>query len=381
MPTATAADQTETARLALEEVCSGRDLDGIVRVYHPEFIDHVNRLTYHGHEGARRSVAIYLELFPDLRFEVEEQVSEGDRVASRWTLRGTHRGREVELRGIVISRFEDGRIIEDWGASDTLELVRQLGPRRTLQLVVRRRSLLSGLGSSSSGPGVLRRLIDRLTLRFGQNQACPMPPSETERVRRIQDKHAGNYDRQMNFFDRVLFAGGREWACSRAEGEVLEIAVGTGRNLSHYPPEVRLTAIEFSPEMLGIARDRAKEIGREVDLHEGDAQALEFSDESFDTVVITLALCTIPDDRKAVQETKRVLRPGGKLVLLEHVRSPLLLVRAVQRLIEPLAIRFEADHLTREPLDYLADEGFRVESSERSRIGIVERIIARKPAS
>ena len=132
--------------------------------------------------------------------------------------------------------------------------------------------------------------------------------------------------------------------------------------------------------MLAIARDRAVKIDREVDLREGDAQALEFPDESFDTVVITLALCTIPDDRKAVQEARRVLRPGGKLILLEHVRSPLLPVRTVQRLIEPLAIRFEADHLTREPLDYLADEGYEVQSSERSRIGIVERVIARKPA-
>jgi ketosteroid isomerase-like protein len=129
MPTATSTDQTDTARLAVEEVCSGRDLDGISRVYHPDFLDHVNGLEYRGHEGARRSVALYLELFPDLRFDVEEQVSEGDRVASRWTLRGTHRGREVELRGIVISRFEESRIIEDrpratrwsWSASSACD--------------------------------------------------------------------------------------------------------------------------------------------------------------------------------------------------------------------------------------------------------------------
>src|SRR5918995_2201139 len=182
MPTATVADQTETARLALEEVCSGRDLDGIARVYHPDFVDHVNRLTYRGHEGARRSVGLYLELFPDLRFEVDDQVSEGDKVASRWTLRGTHRGREVELRGIVISRFEDGRIIEDWAASDTLELVRQLGLRRTLQLAAKHRELvLNPTGSASSRPGLLRRAGDRVTCRF--RKECPMPPSETERIR------------------------------------------------------------------------------------------------------------------------------------------------------------------------------------------------------
>jgi predicted ester cyclase len=142
MGTATAAEQTETARRALEQVCSGRDLDGIRRDYHPDFVDHVNRFTYRGHDGARQSVALYLALFPDLSFEVNDQVTEGDKVASRWTLRGTHKGRQVELRGIVISRFDDGRIIEDWATSDTLELVRQLGLRRTLGLAVKHRKLI-----------------------------------------------------------------------------------------------------------------------------------------------------------------------------------------------------------------------------------------------
>jgi ubiquinone/menaquinone biosynthesis C-methylase UbiE len=203
--------------------------------------------------------------------------------------------------------------------------------------------------------------------------------SETERVRAIQDKQAGGYDRQMGFFDRVLFAGGREWACSHAEGDVLEIAIGTGRNLPHYPAGVKLTAIEFSPEMLAIARRRAQHLGAPVDLGLGDAQALEFDDGRFDTVLITFALCTIPDDREAAREALRVLRAGGRLVLLEHVRSPVLPVRAIQRLLDPLSVRFEADHLVREPLDYLADVGFEVESVDRSRLGIVERVLARKP--
>jgi predicted ester cyclase len=142
--TPTVADHTETARRALEEVCSGRDLDGISRDYHPDFVDHVNRFTYRGHDGARQSVALYLALFPDLRFDVEDQVSEGDKVASRWTLHGTHRGRRVRLTGIVISRFQDGRIVEDYAASDTLELVRQLGLWRTVLVAVRHRRLLFG---------------------------------------------------------------------------------------------------------------------------------------------------------------------------------------------------------------------------------------------
>jgi ubiquinone/menaquinone biosynthesis C-methylase UbiE len=203
--------------------------------------------------------------------------------------------------------------------------------------------------------------------------------SETERVRRIQDKEAPRYDRQMGFFERILFADGREWACSQVRGEVLEIAVGTGRNLPFYASGVDLTGIELSPEMLAIGLKRAEELGRDIALRIGDAQQLEFADESFDTVIITFALCTIPDDRSAAGEALRVLRPGGRLVLLEHVRSPSLPVRAVQRLLDPLSVRFGADHLVREPLDYLADEGFEIESVERLKWGIVERVIAHKP--
>ncbi len=204
--------------------------------------------------------------------------------------------------------------------------------------------------------------------------------NETDRVREIQDKHAAGYDRQMGFFGRLLFAGGREWACSQIEGEVLEIAIGSGRNMGFYPDGVRVTGVELSPEMLALARARAEQLGVEVDLRLGDAQELEFEDSSFDTVLITFAFCTIPDDRRGAEEAFRVLRPGGRLVAIEHVRSPSRAVRAGQRLLEPLSVRFEADHLTREPLDYLADVGFAIESVDRSKWGIVERLRALKPA-
>lgn len=161
--------------------------------------------------------------------------------------------------------------------------------------------------------------------------------AENERVLRYFAKNAPGYDKQIRPFERLLFDGGRQWACSQARGEVLEIAVGTGRNLEHYQPDVALTGIELSPEMLEIARTRAAEVGRRADLRVGDAQALEFPDDSFDSVVCTLGLCTIPDDRAAVAEVKRVLRPGGRFLLLEHVRSPVLPVRACQRVLDPLS--------------------------------------------
>ncbi len=183
----------------------------------------------------------------------------------------------------------------------------------------------------------------------------------------------------MGRWERILFPGNREWACSQAEGDVLEIAAGTARNLAHYPAGIRLTGVELSPEMAELGRRRARELGREIDLRVGDAQRLDFADESFDTVVCTYGLCTIPDDRAAVREAKRVLRRGGRLVLAEHVRSPNAVVRSIQRLIEPLAARFGGDHITREPLDRLRNEGFDIEDVKRSRLGIVELTSARKP--
>lgn len=123
------------ARRALEVACAAKAPGAIEEVYAPAFVDHVNSMTYRGTDGARQSVALYLALFPDLEFVVDEQVSEGDRVASRWTLHGTHRGRRVRLWGIVISRLEDGQIVEDWATTDSLDLLRQLGPWRSFLLV------------------------------------------------------------------------------------------------------------------------------------------------------------------------------------------------------------------------------------------------------
>ena len=206
------------------------------------------------------------------------------------------------------------------------------------------------------------------------------PGGQTERVRRHYDRSAGSYDRLIAWAERAFFGGGREWVCSRARGEVLEIAAGTGRNLLFYPVQVRLTLVELSSEMLEIARHRARNLSVEADLHVGDAQDLPFPDASFDTVVATLALCTIPDDRRAVIEAVRVLRPGGRLLLLEHVRSPLLPVRILQRVLNPLTVLLGHDHLLREPLRHVQDAGLVVEHLERSKWGLVERLAARKPS-
>ena len=203
--------------------------------------------------------------------------------------------------------------------------------------------------------------------------------NQTERLRRHYDRRAEDYDRLIAPLERMLFGAGREWVYSRARGKVLEIGVGTGRNLYFYPTEVCLTGVELSPNMLEIARRRARESGIEVDLRAGDAQHLPFPDARFDTVVATLALCTIPDDRRAVTEMARVLRPGGRLLLLEHVRSPLVPVRVLQGILNPLSVLLGKDHLLREPLRHVEGLGLVVEHLERSKLGIVERLVARRP--
>src|SRR4051794_27326799 len=133
----------------------------------------------------------------------------------------------------------------------------------------------------------------------------------TERLRRHWDKHARGYDKQITWSERRFFPDTRRWICSRATGDVLEVAIGTGLNLPHYPDDIRLAGVDLSPAMLAIAHDRARRLGRDVNLRTGDAQALDFPDNCFDTVVCTLSLCGIPDERRAVADMARVLRPGG----------------------------------------------------------------------
>jgi ubiquinone/menaquinone biosynthesis C-methylase UbiE len=206
-----------------------------------------------------------------------------------------------------------------------------------------------------------------------------MTKDHTERWRRYWDKQAKGYDRSMGFFDRVLFADSRDWVCRQAVGDVLEVAIGTGLNLAHYPAEVRVTGIEFSPDMLRIARRRAEELPREVDLREGDAHQLDFPDSSFDTVVCTFSLCAIPDEHRAVDEMLRVLRPGGLLLLADHVASSLWPVRGVQRLLEVVSVPLGGEHFLRRPLTTIQAAGLAVEQDERFKLGIVERVAARKP--
>ena len=101
--------------------------------------------------------------------------------------------------------------------------------------------------------------------------------------------------------------------------------------------------------MLELARQRAAELGHPATLQHGDAHQLRFDDASFDTVVCTFGLCAIPDHTQALAEMTRVLRPGGRLILADHIRSNTTPVRAVQRLLELVTVPLGGEHFLRRP--------------------------------
>lgn len=131
-------ENAELARRALERVCSGAGLDAPGLYYSPSFVDHVNGRDYFGLQGADESVAMYRRLIKEMSIRVEQQVTEKDVVTSRFTVSGRIYGRPVQFGGITISRFEDGKIVEDWSVTDTVSMLRQIGLIRSLMLILRR---------------------------------------------------------------------------------------------------------------------------------------------------------------------------------------------------------------------------------------------------
>jgi SAM-dependent methyltransferase len=178
--------------------------------------------------------------------------------------------------------------------------------------------------------------------------------SSDEWERRRWDRRAGLG------VERWTIGDGRAWVCSQASGHVLEVCVGTGLNLPHYADEVRLIAIDINPDMLGMARRRATEIRRRrVDLLAADGTRLPFKDESFDSVVCTLGMCEFPDRGVVLAEMYRLLRPHGRLLLLDHAQW-----------------RWPAKG---RPVTCAVGAGFVTERHVRRRLGLIELLAARKP--
>lgn len=187
------------------------------------------------------------------------------------------------------------------------------------------------------------------------------------------------YNRTSKFYDimdRMIKSEIRKKILSQASGKVLEVGVGTGKNLEFYPPNCELTGIDLSPGMLEKAKEKAQKLQMAVSLLEMDAQNLQFPDDSFDTVIATCVFCSVPNPIKGLEEIKRVCKPEGKILLLEHVRSDNLLLGKLMDLLDPLTVRMIGPHINRRTIENISKAGLRIRSVEDQNLKIFKHIIA-----
>ncbi len=149
----------------------------------------------------------------------------------------------------------------------------------------------------------------------------------------------------------------RKRLVKNAEGRTLEVGIGTGNNIPFYPGTVELTGIDFSDKMIGIARKKPTG-GLKVNLQVMDAEDMLFEDNAFDTVVSFGTLCSIPDPERGLKEIRRVCRDGGRILMLEHVRSENKIAGKLMDLLNPLTRRIIGDNINRRTYENLIRAGF-----------------------
>ena len=177
----------------------------------------------------------------------------------------------------------------------------------------------------------------------------------------------------------LLFKKLRKEAVSYAYGDVLEVGIGTGKNLHYYDKSVDLTAIDFSPGMLKIAKDKKIEVDLKVfKLYEMDVQDLKFEDDSFDTIISTFVFCTVPDPIAGLREVYRVLKPEGKVIFLEHMKSKYSILNIFLYLMNIVSKRVLGTSMIKETQKNIEQAGFTIVSVEHKLFDIVRLIIATK---
>ena len=203
---------------------------------------------------------------------------------------------------------------------------------------------------------------------------------ETAATQTRYDRIAPLYDFMEALIERWRFSNWRERAWSLVTGpQVLEVGVGTGKNVSYYPPNVHITGVDLSDKMLDRARRRVERQGSPVMLFQMDAQALKFPDGVFDSAIATFVFCSVPDPILGLQEMARVVKPGGRIVLLDHVRSENRLLGRLMDWLDPLVVRLMGPHINRRTVENVRRAGLTIERVEDVGAGgIVKLIVARQ---
>lgn len=197
-----------------------------------------------------------------------------------------------------------------------------------------------------------------------------------EEIRQKYEKMARWYDLGEGIPEVLGIRRLRKRLLLRASGKVLEIAVGTGKNLPYYLKGCQITGVDISQTMLEIARRRADRIGLKIAFRVMDGEALAFPDQHFDTVVSSLTLCTFPDPEAALREMARVCRAEGRILLLEHGRSDReWLGRWQDRKADRHAERLGC-HWNRKPLDLVRQAGLKLLSARCTFFGVFHEIEA-----
>ncbi|KKG10628.1 methyltransferase type 11 [Methanosarcina sp. 2.H.T.1A.6] len=167
------------------------------------------------------------------------------------------------------------------------------------------------------------------------------------------------YDLMEAPIEIFLYGKWRDEALSSLKGKVLEVGVGTGRNLKYYPEGSSVTGIDISEGMLEKAREKSRGM-QNITLLPMDAENMEFPDNTFDYVVTTFVLCSVPDPVKALKEMRRVLKPSGELIAIEHMRSGNNLISKFEILINPIMFSIIGDEVTRDTVGNIRKAGFTI---------------------